>query len=116
MPRRDSYLFCKNLTAARKLCKYEVFELAYAIDVPEQTVIKWESGEEIPDLMTVCRISEKLGISVDFLLKGKSVDGFSRKERAIIRAYRAADTETKSAVDDVLEIPHEAISGDKSNS
>lgn len=44
-------------------------ELAERLDISRQSVSKWESGESVPTLEKVIRISEIFEVSTDYLLK-----------------------------------------------
>ncbi len=44
-------------------------ELAQKVDVARQTVAKWESGDAMPDLDNVCRLSEVFDVSLDALVR-----------------------------------------------
>lgn len=44
-------------------------ELAQQLGVSRQSVSKWESGQSVPDLDKVLRLSEIFGVSTDYLLK-----------------------------------------------
>lgn len=43
-------------------------ELGRRIDVARQTVVKWESGDAIPDLDNACKLADALGASLDDLV------------------------------------------------
>lgn len=44
-------------------------ELAERLDISRQSVSKWESGESVPTLEKLIRISEIFEVSTDYLLK-----------------------------------------------
>ena len=44
-------------------------ELAEKMDVSRQSVSKWESGNSIPDLNKIIKLSEIFGVSTDYLIK-----------------------------------------------
>ncbi|MBQ8782682.1 MAG: helix-turn-helix transcriptional regulator [Clostridia bacterium] len=45
--------------------------LAEKLDVSRQSVSKWETGESIPDLDRIVKLSEIFGVSTDYLLKNQ---------------------------------------------
>lgn len=63
--------FGKRLRDARKAKSFSTAGLASALSV-DTTVIKgWESGTELPQVDQLLELATLLGVSVDFLLKGK---------------------------------------------
>ncbi len=59
----------------------------------------------------VAVISEYLGVSCDFLIKGKETDGIIAKEREILHGYRMALPSEKETIEFILrkymEVPEE---------
>lgn len=51
--------------------------LAETLKVSHQTVLKWESGISTPSIDNLLKLSEVLGVSLEYLLKGNQDDGFS---------------------------------------
>lgn len=45
--------------------------LAEKLDVSRQSVSKWETGESVPDLDRIIKLSEIFGVSTDYLLKNE---------------------------------------------
>lgn len=60
--------FGKRLRAARQSHRLTQAELGSLIGVRQNTVAGYESDERQPDLATLVRLAEVLGVSVDFLL------------------------------------------------
>lgn len=46
-------------------------ELASKLNVDEETVSKWESGDKIPSLETITSLANIFNVSLDFLIAGK---------------------------------------------
>ena len=66
----------KNHRAAGK--KGNIKEtLAETLKVSHQTVLKWESGISTPSIDNLLKLSEVLGVSLEYLLKGNQDDDFS---------------------------------------
>ena len=61
----------KNLQIFRKQMSLTQEALAERVDVARQTVVKWESGESVPDLEMAGRIAEALQVSVDDLVNAQ---------------------------------------------
>ena len=59
--------FGNRLSAARKEKGITQQQLAEMINYSDKAVSKWERGEGVPDVLTLCDICEKLGTSPDFL-------------------------------------------------
>ena len=46
-------------------------QAAEALDISRQTVSNWENGKSYPDIVSVLRMSDLYGVSLDYLLKGE---------------------------------------------
>ena len=44
-------------------------ELADKMEISRQAVSKWESGQTMPDLERILRLSSLFGVTIDYLLK-----------------------------------------------
>ena len=53
----------ERVTALRKQAGWSQEELAQRLDVSRQAVSKWESGQAMPDLDRVVRMSELFGVA-----------------------------------------------------
>ena len=60
-----------RIAAARKLSGLTQEQLGELVGVTRQAVSKWESGQTVPDAVTVGRICEALHVSADYVLLGK---------------------------------------------
>lgn len=63
-------MFADHLKAARRSCGHSQASLADALCVSKGTVAMWETGKRHPSLEKVGEISDLLGVSTDFLIKG----------------------------------------------
>ncbi len=61
--------FAEKLRELRKKGGYSQEELAEKMEVTRQSVSKWESGQSIPELDKILKLSEMFGVSTDYLLK-----------------------------------------------
>lgn len=52
-------------------------DLAEKMNVTEQAVSKWERDQAYPDISTVPKLAELLGLTADDLLKGRIPDSYS---------------------------------------
>ena len=59
----------EKIAKARRDAGLTQLEFADRLFVTRQTVSRWESGAASPDVETVVRIAEILGVSCDYLLK-----------------------------------------------
>lgn len=57
-----------NITANRKRLGITQSGLAEKINYSDKSISKWERGEGIPDILTLMKLSEIFGVSVDQLL------------------------------------------------
>ena len=80
-------------------------ELAAKLAVSAQAVSKWENDITCPDVMTLPKLAELLGITVDELLSGK------KQPQTLV----LADEERKSVDDMMLKIIVNSHEGDKVN-
>jgi Zn-dependent peptidase ImmA (M78 family)/DNA-binding XRE family transcriptional regulator len=62
-------IFANNLIKVRKRLGWSQEEVAEAINVTRQTIIKYEKGELNPSMETVFRLSDKLKIPVDYFFR-----------------------------------------------
>lgn len=60
-----------KLKAARSAAALTQEAVAEALGVSRQTVSNWETGRTYPDILSVVRMSDLYGVSLDFLLKGE---------------------------------------------
>lgn len=60
----------KKLKAARAKCGLTQEQAADKLYVTRQTVSNWETEKSYPDIVSIVRISELYGVSLDELLKG----------------------------------------------
>ena len=82
----------ERVTALRKQAGWSQEELAQRLDVSRQAVSKWESGQAMPDLDRVVRMSEMFGVSTDSLLKDTP-----EPDRSVHEAARAVTMEEAEA-------------------
>lgn len=59
----------KNLRTAKNLSQDELAEKLY---ISRQAVSKWENGEATPDIDKLVQLAEIFGVSLDYLVLGKS--------------------------------------------
>lgn len=69
----------EKITLLRKQKGWSQEDLADKMDISRQSVSKWESGQSIPDLDKIIKISNIFAVSTDYLLKeeGESEDFIS---------------------------------------
>lgn len=60
-----------RIAAARKLAGLTQEQLGELLGVTRQAVSKWESGQTVPDAVTVARLCKALHVSADYVLLGK---------------------------------------------
>ena len=61
-------VFGARLTEARKLCAITQLALAEKLNYSDKAVSKWERGESLPDVFTIMRIADTLGVTMSYLL------------------------------------------------
>lgn len=65
--------FSENLKQIRKEKNISQEELAEILDVSRQAVSKWEQGIGYPEMEKILLLSQKLNISLDYLMLGEAV-------------------------------------------
>ena len=65
----------------RKRSGWSQEELAERLGISRQSVSKWETGESIPDIDKIIRMSELWNVSTDYLLKDDEIGRASCRER-----------------------------------
>ena len=60
-----------KIKAARVEKKFTQEQVAEVLGVSRQTISNWENGKSYPDIITVIKMSECYGVSLDYLLKGE---------------------------------------------
>ena len=66
--------FADNLRAVRKERNISQEELAELLDVSRQAVSKWEQGGGYPEMEKMITLSQKLNVSIDYLMSGACED------------------------------------------
>ncbi len=61
-------VFGQRLTEARKACGITQLSLAEKLNYSDKAVSKWERGESLPDVFTIMKIGEALGVTMSYLL------------------------------------------------
>lgn len=91
-----------NIMQLRKQHGYSQEELADKLDVSRQAVSKWESGQSVPDLDKLVKMSEIFSVSTDTLLKNDVEESASatatERKKPTRRVSKAEAEEYLSAV------------------
>ena len=61
----------ERIAAVRKAKGLTQEQLGALLDVSRQAVSKWESGQTVPDALTIARLCEALQVSADYVLLGR---------------------------------------------
>ena len=61
-------LFGERVTESRKRCGITQLSLAEKLNYSDKAVSKWERGESLPDVFTIMKIAETLGVTMSYLL------------------------------------------------
>ena len=76
----------KNLIYLRKNKKLTQMELAEQIGYSDKTVSKWETGESLPNIDTLCALADFYGVTLDSLVKGGVEE--VNKDKTIVKKSR----------------------------
>ena len=87
-------IIANNITELRLADNVSRAELADSLSVSERDVELWESGELVPDIITLKRLADGFGVSVDYLLTrthrekrySASADVLRRRSRMTVSA------------------------------
>ena len=60
--------FSQRIVSLRKQRKLTQEKLGELVNMSQRSVANWESGERLPSISTLIDLSEKLNVSVDYLL------------------------------------------------
>ncbi|MBS7264385.1 MAG: helix-turn-helix transcriptional regulator, partial [Eubacteriales bacterium] len=57
-----------NITELRKSKQWTQLELAEKLNYSDKSISKWERGDGMPDLKTLCKMAELFSVSIDFFV------------------------------------------------
>ncbi len=60
-----------NIVALRRSARMTQSELAERLNYSDKAVSKWECGDAVPDILTLTRLTELFGVTLDWLVKSK---------------------------------------------
>lgn len=81
--------FNERIASVRKAAGLTQEQLGELVGVSRQAVSKWESGQAVPDALTITALCQKLHVSADYLLLGVDPDTASGSAAS---AYTPPDT------------------------
>ena len=79
-------ILAEKIIMLRKKLGWSQEELAEELNISRQSVSKWESGRAIPYLDKILKMSERFGVSTDFLLKDE-IEALTEKDEMSIKEY-----------------------------
>ena len=65
----------ERITVVRKAMGLTQEQLGELVGVSRQAVSKWESGQTVPDAITVAKLCRALNVSADYIILGKQPEG-----------------------------------------
>lgn len=68
-------IIAKNLVELRKSRKFTQQTLAEKLDYSDKAVSRWEHGETLPDIETLCKICDIYGVKFEYLLQKEQPSG-----------------------------------------
>ncbi len=66
-------IVANNIADLRKSRKMTQVELAAKIDYSDKAVSKWERGEALPDVKTLCRMAELFEVTLDYFVTENAI-------------------------------------------
>lgn len=106
----------KMLRTLRKQKGLSMKSLGAVVGVAESTISQYETGKREPDYEILLKLSEFLGVSVDYLLRGEEVDLASQKGIRIPILGSVPAGIPIEAIEDIVDwedIPEEMARGNK---
>lgn len=95
--------FCKNLKKIRLEKGYSQKDFAEKLGVAKSTYCMYENGYREPNVDTIKRIADLLGVSVDDLFGIDNSPAVSKAEFSdLVQKYRVLDADGKETVDFIL--------------
>lgn len=67
-----------NITELRKSRQFTQLELAEKLNYSDKTISKWERGDGLPDLKTICKMAEIFDVSVDYFVTEGASDEINK--------------------------------------
>lgn len=64
-------IIAKNLVDLRKSKKYTQQAVAEKLNYSDKAISRWERGESLPDVETLCRICDLYGVTFEYLLQSE---------------------------------------------
>lgn len=74
MEKNIKAIVAQNLTELRKQENLTQTALAKEMNYSDKAVSKWEQGDSLPDLATLCRLAEFYGVTLDYLVSEDPVE------------------------------------------
>ncbi|HHT67542.1 MAG TPA: helix-turn-helix transcriptional regulator [Erysipelotrichaceae bacterium] len=78
-----------NILRLRKLNNWTQNDLASKVNYSDKTISKWERGESVPDITTLCLLADLFKVNVDYLTKNhtdKEIEStLGNKQQLLIR-------------------------------
>ena len=79
----------KNIVTLRQASGYSVMQLAEMLQISRPTLYRWESGEVLPDLINLKKITNLFGVSADWILSEKHDEEVAKKMEETIKRRNA---------------------------
>lgn len=89
-------ILAEKIMSLRKRNGWSQEELAEQLDVSRQSVSKWESGNSIPDIEKIIKMSQLFSVSTDYLLKDDADDEQINSESTNYQAQTTVDSDSQA--------------------
>lgn len=96
----DKEIFAQQLKSILEQKGWSQRSLAIRVGTTEATISRYVSGDRIPGIDSAVALAETLGVSLDKLV-GVNIGGVRQPSRdviALVRCYRSANPEQRSAI------------------
>ena len=86
-------ILAEKIALLRKKNNYSQEDLANELGISRQSVSKWESGNSIPDLDKIIKMSSLFGVSTDYLLKDELEEATPSESDEVIEEGKTVSLE-----------------------
>lgn len=100
----DESGFGNRLDSAMKKAGYNNSQITKELNLSKNAIGNYKNNQ-IPSAATLYKLSQLLGITIEYLLTGENEISINAEEQKLLQAYRLAPPEIKGAARRVLNVP-----------
>lgn len=96
--------FGQRVKQLRKQKHWQQKQLAAKVDIRYQLLNKYESGQHIPPADTLIRLSEALGVTIDYLLTGNLMEDSPLNDSLLFKRFKEVENFDSEEKDTILRV------------